>query len=81
VNFTKWSQIRDEQIERIGRGEFETGKEQMLAGARSGARVPDVTSAGFAAEAHRQTRAVAASEVAEDDQAFVDSASDWGSGT
>ncbi|HTP15510.1 MAG TPA: hypothetical protein VMK13_06695 [Streptosporangiaceae bacterium] len=28
--FTKWSQIRDEQIERIGREEFEAGKEQML---------------------------------------------------
>jgi len=34
VTFTKWSQIRDEQIERIGREEFETGKEQMLAEAR-----------------------------------------------
>jgi DNA-binding XRE family transcriptional regulator len=31
MTFTKWSQIRDEQIERIGREEFETGKEQMLA--------------------------------------------------
>ena len=31
---TKWSQIRDEQIERIGREEFEAGKEQMLAEAR-----------------------------------------------
>jgi DNA-binding XRE family transcriptional regulator len=34
VTFTKWSQIRDEQIERIGREEFEAGKQQMLAGAR-----------------------------------------------
>jgi DNA-binding XRE family transcriptional regulator len=34
VTFTKWSQIRDEQIERIGREEFETGKEQMLAEGR-----------------------------------------------
>ena len=34
MTFTKWSQIRDEQIERIGREEFETGKEQMLAEAR-----------------------------------------------
>jgi DNA-binding XRE family transcriptional regulator len=34
VTFTKWSQIRDEQIERIGREEFEAGKEQMLAEAR-----------------------------------------------
>src|SRR5258708_9368317 len=34
VTFTKWSQIRDEQIERIGREEFEAGKEQMLAQAR-----------------------------------------------
>ena len=34
VTYTKWSQIRDEQIERIGRAEFEAGKEQMLAEAR-----------------------------------------------
>jgi DNA-binding XRE family transcriptional regulator len=34
VTFTKWSQIRDEQIERIGREGFEAGKEQMLAEAR-----------------------------------------------
>jgi DNA-binding XRE family transcriptional regulator len=34
VTFTKWSQIRDEQIERIGQEEFEAGKEQMLAEAR-----------------------------------------------
>ena len=34
MTFTKWSQIRDEQIERIGREEFEAGKEQMLAEAR-----------------------------------------------
>ena len=34
MTFTKWSQIRDEQIERIGREEFEAGKEQMLAQAR-----------------------------------------------
>ena len=32
--FTKWSDIRDEHIERIGAGEFEAGKEQMLAEAR-----------------------------------------------
>jgi DNA-binding XRE family transcriptional regulator len=31
MTFTKWSDIRDEQIERIGREEFEAGKEQMLA--------------------------------------------------
>ena len=34
MTFTKWSQIRDEQIERVGREEFEAGKEQMLAEAR-----------------------------------------------
>jgi hypothetical protein len=34
VTFTKWSQIRDEQIEQIGREEFEAGKGQMLAEAR-----------------------------------------------
>lgn len=39
--------------------------------------VPDVTAEGFAAEAHRQSRAVAASEAGDDDQAFVDSVSDW----
>jgi hypothetical protein len=39
--------------------------------------VPDVTAEGFAAEAHRQSRAVAASASAEDDQAFVDSVSEW----
>jgi DNA-binding XRE family transcriptional regulator len=32
--YTKWSDIRDEHIERIGRQEFEAGKEQMLAEAR-----------------------------------------------
>ena len=39
--------------------------------------VPDVTAEGFAAEAHRQSRAVAESAAAEDDQAFVDSVSEW----
>lgn len=39
--------------------------------------VPDVTAEGFAAEAHRQSRAVAVSAAAEDDQAFVDSISEW----
>lgn len=39
--------------------------------------VPDVNAEGFAAEAHRQSRAVAASAAAEDDQAFVDSVSPW----
>ena len=39
--------------------------------------VPDVRAPGFAAEAHRQSRAVAASEHANEDQAFVDSASTW----
>jgi hypothetical protein len=39
--------------------------------------VPDVNAEGFAAEAHRQSRAVAASADAEDDQAFVDSVSEW----
>jgi hypothetical protein len=42
--------------------------------------VPDVTAEGFAAEAHRQSRAVAASAAAEDDQAFVDSVSEWPGG-
>ena len=39
--------------------------------------VPDVNAEGFAAEAHRQSRLVAVSAAAEDDQAFVDSVSDW----
>jgi hypothetical protein len=39
--------------------------------------VPDVTAEGFAAEAHRQSRAVSAGDVAGDDQAFVDSVSEW----
>jgi DNA-binding XRE family transcriptional regulator len=34
VTFAKWSDIREEQIERIGRDKFEAGKEQMLAEAR-----------------------------------------------
>lgn len=39
--------------------------------------VPDVNAPGFAGEAHRQSRAVAASHEAETDQAFVDSVSEW----
>jgi len=39
--------------------------------------VPDVMAEGFAVEAHRQSRAVVASEAAEDDQAFVDAVSEW----
>jgi Antitoxin MazE-like len=39
--------------------------------------VPDVTAEGFAAEAHRQSRAVAASQHADQDQAFVDEISEW----
>ena len=39
--------------------------------------VPDVTAEGFAAEAHRQSRAVATSEAAEDDQAFINAVSRW----
>lgn len=37
--------------------------------------VPDVRSAEFAAEAHRQSAAVAASDYADDDQAFIDAIS------
>lgn len=37
--------------------------------------VPDVRSPEFAAEAHRQAAAVAASEHADDDQAFIDAIS------
>ncbi len=39
--------------------------------------VPDVNAEGFTAEAHRQSRAVASSDAADDDQAFVDSVSEW----
>jgi DNA-binding XRE family transcriptional regulator len=31
---TRWSDLREEHIERIGLGDFEAGKEQMLAEAR-----------------------------------------------
>ena len=39
--------------------------------------VPDVNAPGFAEEAHRQSRAVAASSEADADQAFIDSVSEW----
>ena len=43
--------------------------------------VPDVRSPAFAAEAHRQSAAIAASEQEADDQAFVDAISwDWEGG-
>jgi len=40
--------------------------------------VPDVRSPAFAKEAHRQSLAVAKSPQEKDDQAFIDSISDWG---
>jgi hypothetical protein len=40
--------------------------------------VPDVNSPAFKAEARRQSRLVAESPHAEEDQAFVDAVSDWG---
>jgi hypothetical protein len=39
--------------------------------------VPDTRSPAFAKEAHRQSLAVAMSAQEEDDQAFIDSISDW----
>jgi len=39
--------------------------------------VPDVNAPGFAEEARRQSRAVARSDEAHRDQAFVDSVSEW----
>ncbi len=39
--------------------------------------VPDVRSSVFRLEAHRQSAAIAASAQAPDDQAFIDSVSDW----
>jgi Protein of unknown function (DUF3018) len=44
--------------------------------------VPDVRAPEFAAEAHRQSAAIAASEMEADDQAFVDAISwEWDTGT
>jgi hypothetical protein len=39
--------------------------------------VPDVSAPAFVAEAHRQSRAVATSRFAAEDQDFVDAISDW----
>ena len=39
--------------------------------------VPDMRSPAFAAEAHRQSLAVARSAQAKKDQGFIDSISDW----
>ena len=39
--------------------------------------VPDIRSASFKSEAHRQSLAVASSAHADDDQAFIDAISDW----
>ncbi len=39
--------------------------------------VPDIRAKAFRAEAHRQSRAVAAGARASDDQAFIDAASSW----
>ncbi len=39
--------------------------------------VPDVTAPDFAAQAHRQSLAVANSSTAEADQAFIDDLTDW----
>jgi len=39
--------------------------------------VPDMRSPAFAAEAHRQSLAVANSPHAKHDQAFIDAVSDW----
>jgi Protein of unknown function (DUF3018) len=40
--------------------------------------VPDVRATSFRSEAHRQSLAVAATEHAHDDQAFIDAVADWG---
>jgi hypothetical protein len=40
--------------------------------------VPDVRSASFRSEAHRQSLAVAVSQHAGEDQGFIDAVSDWG---
>jgi hypothetical protein len=38
---------------------------------------PDVSAPNFRAEAHRQSLAVAVGPLADDDQAFIDAATDW----
>jgi hypothetical protein len=40
--------------------------------------VPDVRAPSFRTQAHNQSKRVAASAHAHDDQAFVDAVSDWG---
>ena len=40
--------------------------------------VPDVRAPAFRSEAHRQSLAVATSDHAREDQAFIDAVSDWG---
>ncbi len=40
--------------------------------------VPDTRSPAFRSEAHRQSAAIAASDHAADDQAFIGAISDWG---
>jgi hypothetical protein len=40
--------------------------------------VPDVRSPSFRSEAHRQSFAIAGSSHAREDQAFIDSVSEWG---
>ena len=42
--------------------------------------VPDVSSPAFVVEAHRQSLAVSQSQGAEEDQNFIDAASDWDNG-
>lgn len=67
-------------VDRTSRGRVREHRERLRA---QGLRpiqlwVPDVRAAGFAEEAHRQSRAVAASAAADDDdQTFVDSVSCW----
>lgn len=43
--------------------------------------VPDVRSAQFREQAHRQSLAVARSSHAQEDQAFIDTVSEWGDET
>ena len=40
--------------------------------------VPDVRASSFRTQAHDQSKAIAASAHAREDQAFVDAVSDWG---
>lgn len=61
----------------IQRGQEHRDRLQALALRPIQVWVPDVQSAAFRREAHRQSLAIAKSGRARKDQAFIDAASDW----